>query len=131
MRGDFSITKQTKDKIPRLPLLCMKNDILGNEYSLSIVFANKSTSQKLNKKFRHKDKPTNILSFPLTQKSGEIILCPSVIRSETKNKEKTFGKDFQGFLGFLIIHGMLHLKGHKHGSVMEKEEKKYLSRTKF
>jgi probable rRNA maturation factor len=58
---------------------------------------------------------------------GEIILCPSVIKKEAKNFDRTFPQ----FLGFLVIHGMLHLKGYDHGKEMEKLEKKYLSRTKF
>ena len=54
-----------------------------------------------------KDKPTNILSFPLTKNTGEILLCPAVIKKEVKN----FNKTFTELLGFLVIHGMLHLKG--------------------
>ena len=99
----------------------IKNDILGKEYELSIALVSEKKSSELNKRYRHKNKPTNILSFALTKQSGEIILCPAVI----KRKAKSFGKTFSQFLGFLVIHGMLHLKGMEHSSTMERAEKKY------
>jgi len=99
----------------------IKNDILGKDYSLSIAYISQNKSKELNKKFRKKDKPTNILSFALHKNVGEILLCLPVIRKEAKNFERTF----EQFLGFLVIHGMLHLKGMKHSSTMERTEKKY------
>ena len=121
MENNFSIVNKTKSKLPRLPLLLIKEDILGKDYSLSLAFVNEKESQALNKKWRKKDKPTNILSFPLSKKVGEILICPSVTKREAKNFERTFPK----FLGFLVIHGMLHLKGFEHSSTMDKIEKKY------
>ncbi len=105
----------------------IKNDILGKNYDLSIVYVDEKKSREMNKKYRKKDKPTNILSFALHKNTGEIVLCPKVIRREAKSFKKTFSR----YLGFLVIHGMLHLKGLKHGSKMEMAEEKYLSRTKF
>ncbi|OGI68437.1 rRNA maturation RNase YbeY [Candidatus Nomurabacteria bacterium RIFCSPHIGHO2_01_FULL_42_15] len=105
----------------------LKNDILGKDYSLSIAYVDEKKSEEINKKYRGKDKPTNVLSFALRKNEGELVLCKPVIRREAKNFNKTFSQ----FLGFLVIHGMLHLKGLKHGKKMEKLEKKYLSRTKF
>lgn len=105
----------------------IKNDILGKKYSLSIAYVSGQKSRELNKKYRKKDKATNILSFALRKNEGEIVLCPAVIRKEAKSFDRTF----EQFLGFLVIHGMLHLKGLKHGKKMEKLEEKYLSRTKF
>lgn len=121
MEENFSIINKTKGKLPSLPFLDMKNEILGKNYSLSIALVGKKTSQALNKKYRDKDKPTNVLSFSLRKNEGELILCPDVIKRECKN----FGKTFSNFLGFLVIHGMLHLKGHEHSSTMEKAEEKY------
>ncbi len=99
----------------------LKNEILGKKYSLSLACVNEKTSRTLNKKYRNKNKPTNILSFPLKKNMGEIILCPAVIKREAK----IFGKNFRQFLNFLVIHGMLHLAGMEHGSIMEELEKKY------
>ena len=99
----------------------MKNDILGKKYSLSIACVDEKTSKELNKKYRNKNKSTNILSFPLRPDMGEIILCPTKIKKETKK----FGRTFDQLVGFLVIHGMLHLKGLEHSSTMEALEEKY------
>ncbi len=105
----------------------IKENILGKKYSLSIAFVSSKKSRELNKKYRNINKPTNVLSFALHKDEGELILCKEVIRKELKK----FGRNFEQLLGFLVIHGMLHLKGYKHGKKMEKLEEKYLSRTKF
>ena len=99
----------------------IKNDILGKNYSLSIAFVDEKKSKELNKRYRNKNKATNILSFPLHKNMGEIILCSEVIKKEAKK----FGKTFDQFLGFLVIHGMLHLDGMEHSSRMEEREKFY------
>jgi probable rRNA maturation factor len=105
----------------------IKQDILGKEYSLSIAFVSEKKSKEINKKYRNINKPTNILSFALHKDMGEIVLCKSIIKKELKKFDKTYKQ----LLVFLVIHGMLHLKGMEHGVKMEKAEKKYLSRTKF
>ncbi|MFA5840804.1 MAG: rRNA maturation RNase YbeY [Candidatus Paceibacterota bacterium] len=121
MQESFSIINTTKGKLPSLPFVKIKDDILGKNYILSLAFVDEKTSKKINKEYRKKDKPTNILSFLLHKNEGEIIMCPSVIKKEAKN----FDRNFSQFMGFLVIHGMLHLKGHEHSSIMEKLEAKY------
>lgn len=121
-KGSFDISNKTKGKLPSLPFVEIKNKILGEDYELSIVCVSKRESQKLNKKWRDKDYPTNILSFPLSENSGEIVLQLEKVREDAPN----FDMDYPNFLKFLVIHGYLHLKGFEHGSTMEKEEKKYL-----
>ena len=121
MEENFSIVNKTKSKLPSLPFFDIKNDILKNKYELSIAFVDKKISRSLNKKYRNKDKATNVLSFSLDKNSGELILCPDIIKTETKK----FEKKFPDLLLFLVIHGMLHLKGMQHGAIMERAEKKY------
>ena len=121
MEEFLSISNQSKGKLPSLPLLSLKDEILGKKYFLSIAYVSPSVSRKLNKTWRGKDKATNILSFVLSKNSGELIICPSVVKKEMKN----FEKNFTEFLGLLVIHGMLHLKGMAHGAIMEEEESKY------
>lgn len=100
----------------------LKNNILGKDYSLSVAYVSERKSREINKKYRKKDRPANVLSFPLRRGEGEILLCKAVIKNEAKNFKETFDKR----LSFLLIHGMLHLKGLRHGKKMEKLEKKYL-----
>jgi len=99
----------------------VKRDILGKEYSLSIAYVSEKKSREINKKYRNIDKPTNVLSFALQKNVGELILCKSIIRKELKKFDRTF----EQLLGFLVIHGMLHLKGMEHSSRMEVTENKY------
>ena len=99
----------------------IKKEILGKEYSLSIAYVSEAKSRELNKKYRKKDKATNVLSFALGKNTGELVLCKSIIQKEAKSKK--FGKNFPELLIFLVIHGMLHLKGLRHGTKMEKLEK--------
>jgi probable rRNA maturation factor len=123
----ITISNQTKGKLPSLPFLAIKDAVLGKKYELSIVFADSKLSKQLNKKWRGKNKPTNVLSFTLSENSGEIYLCPEVMRTEAPKFEKSYTK----FAGFLLIHGMLHLKGMQHGSTMEDEEIKFVKKFNF
>ncbi len=122
-----SISIQTKGKLPSLPFVTFKNKILGARYELSVVFVSKPTSQKLNSTFRGKNKPTNILSFPLSPHSGELVICRSVVKLDAPKFEMTE----KSFSLFLLIHGMLHLKGHVHGSTMERLEEKWIRHFKL
>lgn len=117
------ITNKTRASFPRLPVLEIKNEILGEDYDLSLACVSARESSALNKKYRGKDNPTNILSFPFDRQHGEIILCPEVIRREAETKK--FGRAYRELMGFLVIHGMLHLKGARHSSKMERVEEKY------
>ena len=90
----------------------IKNEALGQEYDLELVFLSPEEIQKINKQYRDKDKATNILSFPLSENSGQIFICKEIAKKE-------------GFdLTELFIHGVIHLKGMDHGSRMESEEQK-------
>jgi rRNA maturation RNase YbeY len=60
----------------------------------------------------------NILSFPLSDTAGEIIINPE----KAKRKSKEFSRTFENYLVFIFIHGLFHLKGFDHGSTMESEE---------
>ena len=115
----FSVTNKTRDKIPRVDFLKIKNFALGKDCSLSLVFIGESKSKALNSKYRGKNKSTNILSFPLDKKSGEIFITLAVARREAKK----FGRKLDNFVAFLFIHGLMHLKGYPHGSRMERAEK--------
>lgn len=117
-----SITNKTKGKPPRLPFAKLKDAILGEKYDLSIAFVAPKESHKLNLAYRGKDKPTNVLSFPLDKNSGELVLDLKTSSKDAPN----FSMSSSKFLLFLVIHGMLHLKGYDHGSTMEKQEKKFL-----
>lgn len=118
--NNFSISNKTKSKPPSLLFLRIKNDILGEKYELSLVFIGSTKSRTLNKKYRKKDYPANILTFPLSKKEGEVFICPKTAKCDAKK----FDMKENDFITYLFIHGLLHLKGFKHGVKMEKEEEK-------
>ena len=118
-KDNFTITNKTKNNTPSVDFLSIKNAGLGQNYSLSLVFIGKKKSQELNLAYRGKNKPTNILSFPLDKKNGEIFITPSVAKKD----------DFS--ISFLFIHGLMHLKGMTHSSTMEKAEAKLRKKFKI
>ncbi len=118
MEKSFQITNKTKGTLPKVPFEKMKNFALGEKYNLSLVFIGKETSKKLNHKYRGKNKETNILSFPLDKKNGEIFINLKLAHKQKEN----FDRKLANFVAFLFIHGLTHLKGMQHGSKMEKAE---------
>ena len=87
--------------------------------------------KKLNKRFRNKDVPTNVLSFLMLEDpiEGDLVLCHPVIKKEAKAQNKKI----QDHYAHLIIHGYLHLLGYDHqnnvdADKMEKMERKILSK---
>jgi probable rRNA maturation factor len=66
--------------------------------------------RRLNNRFRRKNLPTNVLSFPYGKGSGDIVLCHPVIVREARAQ----GKSLRAHYAHLVVHGVLHLRGHDH-----------------
>jgi len=118
-----TMTVSTTGTLPSVPVLALKEKILGKKYELSIRFVAPAEAQALNITHRNKEYIPNTLSFPLSETSGEIILCRSAMRREYKDFDMTY----DDYLVFIIIHSMLHLKGMEHGSTMEHKERTLLA----
>ena len=116
--SNFCIIHKTKGRLPSLPFVQMKDAILGADYELSLVSIGSVASRKLNRTYRSIDKATDILSFPLDKTSGEIFIN----LKEAEKERHAFGRNLENFIGFLFIHGLVHLKGYEHGSRMEELE---------
>ncbi len=117
-----SIHKSGRGRYPILPYDEIKNAILGNQYDLSLAFVSYEDSESLHQQYKHEDGPANILSFPLTDTSGEIILHLPTVYAKSAEYDHTPRQH----LIFLLIHGMLHLLGHTHGHAMEKLERQWM-----
>lgn len=102
----------------------MARSILGDGYELSLVLCGDELARSLNKKHRGKTYASNVLSFPLTERSGEIFLNIRTAQRETKRFKTTLRKR----VALLFVHGCYHLKGHQHGTAMEALEAKTLKR---
>lgn len=116
----IEITNKTKSKFPHLLFSEITDAVLGKDYDLSLVFIGATRSRTLNKKWRGKDKSANILSFPLSDDSGEILIDLATARIQAPQ----FDRKFKNYIYFLFIHGTTHLKGYSHGSTMEGQEEK-------
>ena len=111
--------KSTEKEQLELPFSIMTEKVLGPDYELSLVFNSPEEMVQLNKQYRDKDYVADILSFPLTETSGEIFMCLDQVRI----KAQEYNQTFENHVAFLFIHGLHHLKGLDHGSRMDKEEK--------
>ncbi len=127
MQDAFEILNKTKGKLPSLPFRDIKNFALGEDYELSLVFLDEKEMHELNLKTRQKDKPTNILSFPLDESSGEIFICLSYSEKEAHLFERTY----ENYIAFLFVHGLVHLTGLDHGEEMEQKEVKIREKFKI
>ncbi len=92
-----------------------------NNIDISIVLADNDFIQELNKNYRHKDKPTNVLSFPQTENEdlnnespfislGDIIVALETIKAEASEQNKSFSDHYT----HMLIHGCLHLLHYDH-----------------
>lgn len=126
MDNNFSLSHTTK-YFPTLPYEKIKDELLSKKYSLSLVFVGEDRARNINQSTRNKSYVPNVLSFPLTELSGEIYICPAKASREAKK----FSLSPKNYIAYLFIHGLLHLKGHKHGQPMEKLEKKYMKKYGF
>lgn len=126
-QSTFQICNTTKGSLPRLPFASVKDAVLGKKYELSLVIVGDVLSRNLNLQYRGKDKPANVLSFPLTANEGEIFINLKRAKIEAPDFEETY----TNFVAHLFIHGLFHLKGYAHGSRMELEEKKVMKKFGF
>jgi len=98
-------------------LQAVLDDLGKGESELLIRFVDKQEIQQLNKDYRHKDKTTNVLSFPSDLPIeidelilGDVVICIDVVIEEAQLQEKRF----EDHLVHMAIHGTLHLLGYDH-----------------
>ncbi|HYG89032.1 MAG TPA: rRNA maturation RNase YbeY [Azospirillum sp.] len=96
---------------------------------LSVVLSDDALVQTLNRDYRGKDKPTNVLSFALTETDspeaeaaptllGDVVLAWETVAREAQEQ----GKPLSDHLCHLVVHGVLHLLGYDHEVDAEAEE---------
>jgi len=112
----------------------------GRDVEAAIVLANDDLVQVLNREYRGKDKPTNVLSFasldaddPIPPEGpvhiGDIILAYQTVDREAREQ----GKFFKDHFTHLVVHGTLHLLGYDHieedeANIMESTEIRILEK---
>ena len=121
------VKNTTRQKInKKIDFENIKNEVLGENYELSLLFCGDKLSRVLNKKYRKKTYIPNTLSFPYSKNEGEIIINPR----KAKKEAKEFGHSADEHILFLFVHSLLHLKGMSHSEKMEKLEEKLFEKYK-
>lgn len=101
-----------------LPVRAWKVCRRGASYDVAISVIGPKRMQELNRTFRKKDRPTDVLAFPAWEAHpgenhihiGDICLCPTVARKNAKE----LGHSLEQELRILTVHGLLHLFGYDH-----------------
>ena len=88
----------------------------NNEISISFLLTSNSEIKLLNQKYRNKNKPTNVLSFPMNEKIENKNYLGDVVISCEKIIDESYEKNIKKYkyLSKMTIHGVLHLLGYKH-----------------
>jgi probable rRNA maturation factor len=96
--------------------------------SLGIVLVDEVEMASLNKQFRKKDGPTDVLSFEGSADSlGELVLCRELIFKQAEENEIHESEE----LSYLILHGVLHLLGYDHEAPASDAEKMFAIQDKI
>jgi probable rRNA maturation factor len=84
---------------------------------LVIRIVDEAESRALNKRYRSKDKPTNVLSFPFEappgvdiDHMGDLVICAAVVDREAADQHKPLDHHW----AHMVVHGVLHLRGYDH-----------------
>ena len=116
--------KNEKLKVTQAVKIFSENFKISRNFHFTVHSLNESESKKLNQKTFNKNKPTDVLSFPLYndieainqldqsmhEDMGDMFICRNIIK---KNAE-IYDKDFVEELQYIVIHGLLHLIGYSH-----------------
>ena len=116
--------KNEKLKVTQAVKIFSENFKISRNFHFTVHSLNESESKKLNHKTFNKNKPTDVLSFPLYndieainqldesmhEDMGDMFICRNVI----KMNAEIYDKDFVEELQYIVIHGLLHLIGYSH-----------------
>jgi len=98
----------------------------GGQVTIRLVDADEG--QALNRDYRGKDYPTNVLSFPYETEPlvmGDLVICPAVVAREATEQNKPLAAHY----AHLTVHGMLHLQGWDHEDDVEARDMEDEERT--
>ncbi len=86
---------------------------------ISFALVNNKIIQELNNKYRNQDKPTDVLSFPMDEEVwGDIVISTE----QASLQAQDYGHSLKREMGYLAVHGILHLLGYNHLEPEEKEK---------
>ncbi len=89
---------------------------------MQLIFVDEAEIKRLNRVFRNIDRITDVLSFvndePEDKSLGDVFIC----LDQAERQRTTYGHSFNREVGFLAVHGYLHLKGYDHHTKEEEKE---------
>ena len=126
---DLQIASEETDNLPSETQIMQWLDVILPQFmdqaEITIRIVDQAESQQLNNTYRHKDKPTNVLSFPFESPIeidvpllGDLIICKQVVEAEAQEQHKSLTSHW----AHMIVHGCLHLLGYDHILDEEAEE---------
>ncbi|MDM5313305.1 rRNA maturation RNase YbeY [Peribacillus frigoritolerans] len=128
------VTEEAQQLVESILQFAARKENIEKDTELSVTFVDNDRIQEINKEYRHKDSATDVISFALEEMGedeveivgaemprmlGDIII--SIER--TKEQAEEYGHSFDRELGFLALHGFLHLLGFDH---MNEEDEKVM-----
>ncbi|MEC2070472.1 rRNA maturation RNase YbeY [Alkalihalophilus marmarensis] len=132
-----TLNSEQENIVTKLITSAAEYEKLDGEVELSITFVDEKRIQEINAEYRGKDMPTDVISFALNDEVedeadmimegmpnalGDIIISVAHISRQAEE----YGHSFERELGFLVVHGFLHLLGYDH--MTEQDEKAMFSR---
>ena len=134
-----NLTEEQMLEIERVITFAARKQMVEAHSEVSITFVSNERIQEINREYRDKDKPTDVISFAMEELGeGEMELIGAdmprvlgdIIISIPKAIEQAeeYGHSFLRELGFLAVHGFLYLLGYDH--MTEEEEKEMFTRQK-
>ena len=93
---------------------------LKSKSEVTVVFLTAAAIKRLNRVYRQKDKPTDILSFSSDDPAslGELLLCVDVLKKQAKAQKHSLELEMK----YMLIHGVLHLLGYDHEASKAEEK---------
>ena len=127
----YKIGFKTKRLIKKAIKLTLKHEEFAQNAEISVTFVNNKSIHKLNLEYRGKDRPTDVLSFPMWEDGfyGEVdiatnaIMLGDIVISTEKAVEQAaeYGHSIFREICFLAVHSTLHLLGYDHETSEEDE----------
>lgn len=127
-----------RNLINRVVKATLENENFKKDAEVSVSFVNNETIHKLNLEYRGKDKPTDVLSFPMTDgdeeeddidlSTGAVMLGDIIISAEKAMEQANeYGHGIEREICFLAVHSTLHLLGYDHET--SEDDEKYMNQT--
>ncbi|WEY96905.1 rRNA maturation RNase YbeY [Bacillus subtilis] len=128
-----SVSEEMLEEVVNLLQFAAEREGVQDQAEVSVTIVSNDDIHQINKEYRGKDAPTDVISFALEEEGeGEIeivgaemppVLGDIIISADrTREQAEEYNHSFKRELGFLAVHGFLHLLGYDHMTKEEEEE---------